>query len=132
MTERILQTAPARYVTRLTATPQRRDGHHPIISMQRGPVRHRIEAGATRGSEPLALRVIRRETSFNPSALPTDASIQEIYGALAADHQRTEMIASDTLALIDHGRSPIVLTERREHLERLTAPKSATRSSTTM
>ncbi len=121
MTERILQTAPARYVTGLTATPQRRDGHHPIISMQCGPVRHRIEANATRAPEPIALRIVRRETSFDPAALPTDAGIQEIYGVLAGDEQRTALIASDTLALIDRGRSPIVLTERREHLERLAA-----------
>ena len=121
ITERILQTSPARYVTGLTATPRRRDGHHPIISMQCGPVRHRLEAKATSGGEPLALCVIRRETSFDPSALPTDATIQEIYGALAADEQRAELIASDTLALIDRGRCPIVLTERREHLERLSA-----------
>lgn len=35
------------------------------------------------------LRVVRRDTAFDPSALPTDASIQEIYGALAANEVRT-------------------------------------------
>lgn len=121
MTERVLQAAPARSITGLTATPQRRDGHHPIISMQCGPVRHRIDDRARGGNEPLALRVIRRDTPFDPSALPTDPGIQEIYGALARDQRRTDLIASDTLALIDSGRSPVVLTERREHLERLAA-----------
>lgn len=121
MTERVLQTTPARYVIGLTATPQRRDGHHPIISMQCGPVRHRLESKATAGGEPLELCVIRRETSFDPNVLPTDAAIQEIYSVLAADENRTELIVSDTLAAIDRGRCPIVLTERREHLERLSA-----------
>ena len=36
--ERILGEAKARYVLGLTATPQRRDGHHPIVEMQLGPV----------------------------------------------------------------------------------------------
>jgi hypothetical protein len=115
-TERILQAAPARYVTGLTATPKRRDGHHPIITMQCGPVRHTIAPDATRSSQPLALRVVRRDTPFDPEVLPADAGIQEIYAALVADKQRTEMIAKDTLKLTAQGHCPIVLTERREHL----------------
>ncbi len=119
MTERVLQAASARYVTGLTATPHRRDGHHPIIAMQCGPVRHTVDCEPAASGAPLTLRVVRRDTPFQPSALPTDAAIQEIYGALAVDEQRSEVIASDTLELIARGRSPIVLTERREHLERL-------------
>ena len=117
-TERVLQAAPARYVTGLTATLRRRDGHHPIVAMQCGPVRHTIEQGAT-GERALQLRVVRRDTRFDPSVLPTDASIQEVYGALASDAERTRLIANEALDLIGQGRSPIVLTERREHLERL-------------
>jgi superfamily II DNA or RNA helicase len=120
MTERVLQAAPARYVTGLTATPKRRDGHHPIITMQCGPVRHTIDLDATRSSQPLALRVVRRNTTFDPQTLPTDPHIQEVYAALATDERRTEMIATDTLRLAAQGRRPIVLTERRDHLERLT------------
>jgi superfamily II DNA or RNA helicase len=119
MTERVVQAAPARYVTGLTATPKRRDGHHPIVTMQCGPVRHTIEPSATRSSQPLALRVVRRDTPFDPETLPTDASIQEVYAALAADERRTELIVKDTLELAAQDRCPIVLTERREHLEQL-------------
>ena len=118
-TERVVQAAPARYVTGLTATPKRRDGHHPIVTMQCGPVRHTIEPGATRSAQPLALRVVRRDTPFDPETLPTDPSIQEVYAALAADERRTELIVKDTLELAAQGRCPIVLTERREHLQQL-------------
>jgi superfamily II DNA or RNA helicase len=114
--ERVLAACPARYVTGLTATPYRRDGHHPIIAMQCGPVRHTI------GSQPdtgLALRVIRRDTAFDPAVLPDEPGIQELYSALATDPSRLELIARDVLALLDDGRAPIVLTERREHLDRL-------------
>ncbi len=120
-TERVLQAAPARYVTGLTATLRRRDGHHPIVAMQCGPVRHMIDQGSTHAKRVLQLRVVRRDTCFDPAVLPTDASIQEIFGALAADEERTELIAEEALELIGQGRSPIVLTERRDHLERLQA-----------
>jgi hypothetical protein len=39
--ERVLREVRARYVVGLTATPQRRDGRHPITEMQLGPVRFR-------------------------------------------------------------------------------------------
>jgi superfamily II DNA or RNA helicase len=40
--ERVLRDMPTRVITGLTATPQRRDGHHPIITMQCGPIRHTL------------------------------------------------------------------------------------------
>ncbi|UUZ77168.1 DEAD/DEAH box helicase [Polaromonas sp. P1(28)-13] len=38
--EAVLKQASARYVLGLSATPVRSNGHHPIIFMQSGPVRH--------------------------------------------------------------------------------------------
>ena len=38
--EALLKRAKAKYVLGLTATPIRRDGQHPIIFMQCGPIRH--------------------------------------------------------------------------------------------
>ena len=114
--ERLLGSCPARYVTGLTATPQRRDGHHPIIAMQCGPIRHGMTAPSA-GS--LGFRVIRRDTEFGPAELPPDPGIQEIYSALAVDESRIELVATDALALLADGRAPIVLTERRDHLGRL-------------
>ncbi len=114
--ERLLGSCPARYVTGLTATPYRRDGHQPIIPMQCGPTRHVMSSSSVVLG---ALRVVRRDTRFDPSGLPHDPGIQEVYSALAADSERLELIAADTLALLAEGRAPIVLTERRDHLERL-------------
>jgi len=114
--ERLLGSFTARYVTGLTATPYRRDGHQPIIAMQCGPTRHTMDVQT---GDQLALRVIRRDTAFDPAVLPPDPGIQEIYSALAGDERRVELIAEDARAMLAEGRSPIVLTERREHLERL-------------
>ncbi|HYB22660.1 MAG TPA: DEAD/DEAH box helicase family protein, partial [Solirubrobacteraceae bacterium] len=90
-TERVLRAAPARFVTGLTATPKRRDGHHAIIAMQCGPVRHTISVDAVRTSRQLAQRVVRRDTLFDPAMLPTEPHIQEVFTALVADEARTEM-----------------------------------------
>ncbi len=114
--EGVLASCPARYVTGLTATPYRRDGHQPIIAMQCGPLQHTIDG---QRDERLELRVIRRETSFDPAVLPTEPGIQEIYSALATDPERIELVARDVRELVDEGRAPLVLTERREHLDRL-------------
>ena len=117
--ERVLSAIPARYITGLTATPYRRDGHQPIITMQCGPVRHMISRPMVRAGEALERRVIRKDTSFDPSILPSQASIQEIYGALAEDNDRLGLVLADIRELVRDGRAVVVLTERREHLERI-------------
>jgi superfamily II DNA or RNA helicase len=114
--ERVLADCPARFVTGLTATPYRRDGHQPIIAMQCGPIRHTI---AEQRNVTLALRVVRRDTEFDPSTLPPEPSIQEIYCAIASDPRRIDLIVRDIRELLHEGRAPLVLTERREHLDRL-------------
>ena len=117
--ERVLSAIPARYVTGLTATPYRRDGHQPIITMQCGPVRHIISRPSAREGEALGRRVIRRDTEFDPSVLPTQASIQEIYRALANDDDRLGLVIADIRELVREDRALVVLTERREHLDRI-------------
>jgi superfamily II DNA or RNA helicase len=116
--ERVLSAIPAQYVIGLTATPYRRDGHQPIITMQCGPVRHLISTPKS-SDVTLKRRVIRKDTSFDPSLLPPQASIQEIYGAIANDSDRLALILADIRKLICEERALVVLTERREHLDRL-------------
>ncbi|MHB1569953.1 MAG: hypothetical protein ACYC0H_12185 [Solirubrobacteraceae bacterium] len=106
--ERLLREIPARFLTGLTATPQRRDGHHPILSMQCGPVRHVLTLSAQ--IETATRRVLlERRTRFDASRLPTDPGIQEILSAFAEDHDRTEQIAKDVLGELAEDRYPLVL-----------------------
>jgi superfamily II DNA or RNA helicase len=116
--ERLLREIPARVVTGLTATPERRDGHHPIVTMQCGPVRHTIIA-ATQVETATRRVLLVREPPFDPATLPPDPGIQEVLGAVAADPNRTARIAADALEQLAEGRFPLVLTERREHLDAL-------------
>jgi superfamily II DNA or RNA helicase len=117
--ERVMNEVKARYVTGLTATPYRRDGHQPIIHMQCGPVRFTIDPKSEAARRPFAHRLICRQTAFHTPGLGREAGIQELYAAMAADEPRNELILNDVIDALEQGRSPILLTERRDHLEYL-------------
>jgi superfamily II DNA or RNA helicase len=117
--ERVLNEVKARHVVGLTATPYRRDGHQPIIHMQCGPVRFAVHPKSQEARTQFKHRLICRTTDFavdNP-----DASIQAIYAALVADEKRNKLILDDVRQAVREGRSPVLLTERKEHLDILAA-----------
>lgn len=117
--ERVLSNVRAKYVTGFTATPRRRDGHDPIVQMQLGPVRFAIESKAHAAERPFAHRLLVRDTHFQLRGGGAPVTIQDLYGALATDEDRNRFIIDDVLNALEEGRSPIVLTERRDHLEYL-------------
>jgi superfamily II DNA or RNA helicase len=117
--ERVLSEVKARYVVGLTATPQRRDGHQPIIHMQIGPVRFKADPRSQLAQRPFDHRLVVRETDFDPPTQISDTTIQKLYGLLIVDEKRNEQIINDVLMAMEEGRSPILLTERKEHLELL-------------
>lgn len=122
--ELVARAAKARYILGLSATVTRKDGHHPIIFMQCGPVRHHVDAKAEAVARPFNHSVYVRSTSFRPvKAADTDQRIQfqNLYAELIHDTERNEIIREDILQNVREGRSPLVLTERREHLELLAA-----------
>ncbi len=114
--ERVMREVKARFVTGLTATPQRRDGHHPILEMQIGPIRHIVDS-RNRAARSFSRELLVRETGFSLPPTPTSPTIQDVYRWLAADSRRNSLIVDDIIGAIEAGRSPIVLTERRDHLE---------------
>jgi len=115
--EQVLKNVRARYVTGLTATPYRRDGHHPISAMHCGPVRCRIDAHDT-DLRSFKRRLICRETEF---VLPDhqDVPHHEILHALMINENRNQLIINDVVQVLQENRFPLILTERREHLELL-------------
>lgn len=117
--ERVVSATSARYVLGLSATPYRRDGHHPILFMQCGPVRHAIDPRSAAAQRPFEQRLLARETGFRVDGAGATGSIQEVYAALVADPARNALIVEDVICALVEGRSPVVLTERREHLEAL-------------
>lgn len=115
--ERVLSSVRARFIVGLTATPRRRDGHHPIGAFQMGPIRHVIGAKAQAAARPFIHKLIVRETQLCvPDETP---SIQTIYQAVSGDRARAELVVRDVQLALEEGRWPIVLTERKVHLELL-------------
>ena len=62
--ELVARRTKARYVLGLSATVARKDGHHPIIFMQCGPVRYRVDAKSQAATRSFSHKVRLRETGF--------------------------------------------------------------------
>ena len=120
--ELVARRAKAKYVTGLSATVTRKDGHHPIIFMQCGPVRYRADAKAAAASRPFRHTVHVRPTSFHPvteAAPDRRIQFQDLYQELITDEHRNQLICDEVVQAVREGRSPLVLTERKEHLKAL-------------
>jgi len=114
--ERVMREVRARFITGLTATPRRRDGHHPILGFQLGPIRFSVNPKRLASTRPFRHRVIVRRTGFEAVRSATPRGIQEIYSELVTDQDRNDLILDDLIASLEEGRSPMVLTERRDHV----------------
>ncbi len=135
--ERVANAFTGRYALGLSATVVRKDGHHPIIHMQLGPVRHRVDAKDMSVFQRFSHTVEVRLTGFEPTTTPTSTNIEDavaskslktdeirpsyaaLISELTSNRRRNEMIIKDVVEAVSKGRSPVVLTERREHLETL-------------
>jgi superfamily II DNA or RNA helicase len=115
--EQVMRQVKARYVVGLTATPTRKDGHHPITHMQCGPIRFNLSARKMSETNPFEHRVIPRVTEFQMLPENSDVTIQDMYAALVDDRSRNELITADLLRSLEAGRSPLLLTARTEHLK---------------
>lgn len=120
--EQVIRQSKALYITGLSATVQRKDGHHPIIFMQCGPIRYRTNDRQQAENRPFDHKVIIRPTRFQlPPHLQhgSSQSIQDIYEALTKDGIRNQLIVDDVVAAMNARRFPVLLTERREHADTL-------------
>lgn len=118
--EQVMRRAKAKFVTGLSATVTRKDGHHPIIFMQCGAVRHRVDAKAQAAARPFEHTVYVRPTDFRESNATTEnarVQFQKLYSELIADKARNQLICDEAIQAVREGRSPLVLTERNEHLD---------------
>jgi superfamily II DNA or RNA helicase len=115
--EQVMKQVKAKYVVGLTATPTRKDGHHPIIYMQCGPIRFSLSARKMAEEMPFEHKVIPRYTEFRLAPDLADVTIHDVYAALVDDRQRNELIARDLFKATQAGRSPLLLTGRTEHLK---------------
>ncbi len=113
--EKILKYADAKYVYGLSATPTRQDGHHPLLFMQCGPIRYLVDAKSQAEKRSFSHTVIPRFTSFR-SAGAKEKTITQIYAEIVQSDIRNRQIVDDALYAIAQSRTPVILTERKEHV----------------
>ncbi|MDR0626949.1 MAG: hypothetical protein LBG11_06780, partial [Bifidobacteriaceae bacterium] len=121
--EAALRQVNVRYWTGLTATPYRSDHLDGLITMQCGPIRHRIDR-----TDQSPRRLTVHDTDFTTAEEGRDGpSIQAIYSELALDAPRNELIVKHVAEATRAGRSSLVLSNRLAHVGTLA---SAIRSAT--
>jgi len=105
--ELVARRAKGKFVTGLSATVTRKDGHHPIIFMQCGPVRYRVDARQQAATRPFRHQVLVRPTGFRAPAIEEAdqrLEFQKLYEGLMADDARNRMICDDVVGAVREGR----------------------------
>ncbi len=111
--EAVLKQVRPQFILGLTATPKRKDGLHPIISMQCGPIRYQTNAKEQAKVRPFIHRLNPRKTNFSTK----ETRFKEICDELTFNKDRNDQIFNDVLHALEARRSPIILTNRIQHLE---------------
>ncbi len=117
--EQVMKKVQARYVLGLTATLTRKDGHHPIVTMQTGQVLFKVDANKAALARPFEHFVFPQPTATTEPEDVTQLTIQEIYKLLVDDEKRNLQITNDVVHAVHAGRSPLLLTERTAHLQKM-------------
>ena len=122
--ELVARRAKARYVTGLSASITRKDGHHPSSSCNaaRCATVSALDSRQRCGRSPISVLV--RPTNFRAEAIEEPDSrveFQNLIAALMQTPARNQMICADVIAAVKAGRFPLLLTERTEHLGLLAA-----------
>ena len=119
--EKVLSEVNSKYVYGLSATPVRQDGKHPIVYMQCGPIVYRDDAKTKASERPFAHILSPRFTNYQ---IPIEwdeknIQIQDIFTDLTLSSDRNNQILKDIHAAIQQGRTIIVLTDRKDHVDLL-------------
>src|ERR1700722_7551246 len=122
--EQVMRQVKAKFIVGLTATPSRKDGHHPIIFMQCGPIRFNLSAREAAERSPFRHLVLPRPTGFRMPPEVTDLRIHDVYAALVTNDERNRQIVGDIVQAVREGRSPLVLPNRTTPIERLASALS--------
>lgn len=114
--EKVLKSVKAKYVYGLTATPIRKDGQQPIIFMQCGPIRFSADAKSQILKQSFRRYLIPRFTSYR-SITDDKQTFTAIQQNLIADEVRNNLIVEDVRKAVEAGRTPLVLTNIKQHVD---------------
>jgi len=111
----VVSQFPAKFLLGLSATPYRRDGLDRVIGWYLGPVVARIDK-ADLADRLIAPTIIKRETG----CVVAGDSFTELVTDLIHDPRRNRLIVADVAQAVREGRRCLVLSDRVDHVERLT------------
>lgn len=116
--ESAMNTIPSKYFYGVTATPERENGHTPIIKMQCGDIRYSVDFKKFNKDLNLPMKVYVKNVhlSFVNKNI-TDYSLNEINDLIAKDILRNNKIVDDITKEFKDGKNVLVLTERLSHLK---------------
>ena len=117
--ELVLKNLGARRVYGLSATPKRSDGLEQIIYMHCGPIRHKVSPKEQIAEQGFKRVLYPRFTRIRLASLERDSSFNQVVEALCAHDARNRLIVEDTIAAMESGRTPLVITKRKEHAAEL-------------
>lgn len=115
--EALLKECGSNFILGLTATPQRKDRLERLLFHQCGPIRHQLDGDA---SHQFRKRARLRATVFQ--AYQDDGKplpLHLTWRRMIEDEERNQLIVEDILQCVLKRRKPIVLSDRKEHLETL-------------
>ena len=114
----VLEKVNARYVYGVSATPKRTDELERIIYMLLGPVRHSFTAKERVLQQGIGHFVYPRYTRV----VSTEDSKRDINGAfelISISENRNEQIVEDVRSCVKNGRTPVILTRRKDQAKLL-------------
>lgn len=111
--ESVLRAISANYVYGLTATTKRDDGQERKMFMQLGPIRYKYTAKERAEKQGIGHYIYPRFTRMVD--LAENISITEAMSLVANNELRNLQIVADVKECIRLGRTPIVMTKRKEH-----------------
>ncbi|MGT2912893.1 TOTE conflict system archaeo-eukaryotic primase domain-containing protein [Streptococcus criceti] len=115
--EKVVAQFSGQYLYGLTATPERKNGHEPIVFQRIGEILHIADKEDTNFEKYLTLHL----TSFGKLDIEKSKStnFSELNQWLAEDVTRNKMIGQDIYRSYQEGRKILVLVNRVEHIEHL-------------
>lgn len=112
--ESVLRSVRARYVYGMTATLKRDDGQDRRILMHIGPVRYRYTAKERAEKQGIGHYVYPRFTRLIDVSADK-LTITKALELVATSPLRNSQIVADAVDCINKGRTPIIMTKRKDH-----------------
>lgn len=117
--ELILRSARTRNVYGLSATPKRADGLESIIFMHCGPIRYRVSPKDQAAEQDFTRRLVPRFTRIRIPSLEPGSNYNQTVDLLSEHSARNQLIVDDTIEALKRGKTPLVITRRKEHAKLL-------------